>query len=155
MDFWKKIVGYTFEGEYFWTGKGYGIDLAADASSKPNEEAEVRSPHNVFMTILARSGVPGLILWLLFLASFGLELLRRYRYLASGRSMDSWGARCALWLLAYWLAFLLNGSFDVYLEGPMGGVLFWSIVGISLVYFHERRDYSESQRANGKTAPNL
>ncbi len=27
---WNQIFDYTFQGPYFWTGKGYGINLAAD-----------------------------------------------------------------------------------------------------------------------------
>ena len=37
-----------------------------------------------------------------------------------------------LFLGAYWLAFLINGSFDVYLEGPMGGIWFWTVYGIGV-----------------------
>ncbi len=28
LEWWNKIVGYTIDGPYFWTGKGYGINLA-------------------------------------------------------------------------------------------------------------------------------
>jgi hypothetical protein len=132
LNWWEKIIGYTLNGEHFWMGKGYGINLSVDDGATVGPESDsLRSPHNVFMTVLARSGVPGLILWLLFLASFGSTLARKA--VASKRT-DSWDKRYALWLLAYWLAFLFNGSFDVFLEGPMGGVWFWSLVGISLVY---------------------
>jgi hypothetical protein len=142
---WESIIDYTFGGEYFWAGKGYGINLITDIGLEPNppSEDDNRSPHNVFMTILARSGVPGLILWLLFLTSFGWMLVRKA--LARGRSTDSWDARYALWLLVFWLACLLNASFDVYLEGPMGGVLFWSLIGISLVYLRKETDSSEAR----------
>ena len=34
-----------------------------------------------------------------------------------------------LFLLAIWLAFLVNSSFDVFLEGPMGAAWFWTIFG--------------------------
>lgn len=134
LNWWQKIVGYTFGGEYFWTGRGYGINLAnEDGFQVDNEEESVRNPHNGFMTILARSGVPGLTLWLLFLASFGLLLIKKASTKGGGHA--TWSSRYALWLLAYWLAFLFNASFDVFLEGPMGGVWFWSIVGMGLVYF--------------------
>ena len=40
----------------------------------------------------------------------------------------------------FWLAFLINATFDVYLEGPMGGIWFWSVfglgIGASWVYQH-------------------
>ena len=37
-----------------------------------------------------------------------------------------------LFLLAYWLAFMINTAFDVFLEGPMGGIWFWTIYGVGL-----------------------
>ena len=38
-------------------------------------------------------------------------------------------ANANLWLLIYWLAFIVNSSFDVFLEGPQGGIWFWCLVG--------------------------
>ncbi len=38
-------------------------------------------------------------------------------------------ANVNLWILAYWLALIVNMSFDVYLEGPQGGIWFWCLVG--------------------------
>jgi hypothetical protein len=32
----------------------------------------------------------------------------------------------------YWVAFIVNASFDVFLEGPMGGVWFWVLFGFGL-----------------------
>ena len=37
-----------------------------------------------------------------------------------------------LFLLGYWLAFMINASFDVFLEGPMGGIWFWTVYGVGL-----------------------
>lgn len=34
------------------------------------------------------------------------------------------------WLIAYWLAFMVSASFDVFLEGPMAGIPFWSLFGM-------------------------
>jgi hypothetical protein len=36
------------------------------------------------------------------------------------------------WIFVYWLAALVNGSFDVYLGGPQGGIWFWSMIGLGL-----------------------
>jgi hypothetical protein len=33
-------------------------------------------------------------------------------------------------LAVFWIAFLINASFDVYLEGPMGGIWFWCVFGL-------------------------
>jgi hypothetical protein len=34
--------------------------------------------------------------------------------------------------LSYWLAFMINVSFDVVLEGPHGGIWFWTVYGVGL-----------------------
>ena len=41
-------------------------------------------------------------------------------------------ANVNLWVLAYWMAFIVNMSFDVYLEGPQGGIWFWCLIGFAI-----------------------
>ena len=131
LAWWLTIVDYTVRGDHFWLGKGYGVNLANDDGFQVTHDKSLRSPHNAFMTVLARSGVPGLVLWCAFLLSFFRMLVRRHETrVQGGESLES---RLAIWVVAYGLAFLFNASFDVFLEGPMGGVLFWSLVGFGLV----------------------
>ena len=125
---WEKIWTDTVHGPLFWTGRGFGVNLAvADGFDVIKE---LRSPHNGHMTVLARMGVPGFALWLAMLAvwmgSLGAEWLRARR---AGR--HRWMALFAF-LAAYMVAILVNASFDVFLEGPMGGIWFWSIFGLGL-----------------------
>jgi hypothetical protein len=35
-------------------------------------------------------------------------------------------------LVAYWAGLMLNASVDVFLEGPMGGIWYWSILGLGV-----------------------
>ena len=130
LDWWGDILDYTVFGPYFWTGKGYGINLADADGYQVHADGTLRSPHNGHMTVLARSGVPGAVVWLtlnvLYLAALSRAALRHH---LEGRL--AWSRLC-LWLAAYWLAFLVNGTFDVFLEGPQGGIWFWSVVGMSL-----------------------
>src|ERR671922_46382 len=74
LRWWRRIVGYTVHGDYFWTGKGFGIDLAvADGILPPGyKEVPNRNPHNVHMTVLARAGIPGLVLWMLIQGAFAV-----------------------------------------------------------------------------------
>jgi hypothetical protein len=135
---WEKIVDYTFEGQYFWTGKGHGINLADDDGFAVSGDHELRSPHSAPMTILARSGVPGLALWVALQLTFALKLL--LNFLRDRRANRSRLAAMELWVLLYWLAFMINGSFDVFLEGPQGGIWFWCVfgLGLSLIAGHGR-----------------
>lgn len=113
-------------GRYFWGGKGFGINLADEYGYQVGDRS-LRSPHNGHMTILARMGVPGLMLWILVQAAWGLPILSAY-YQTRRAGDTRWNA-LFLFLGAYWLAFLINASFDVYLEGPMGGIWFWCVYG--------------------------
>jgi O-Antigen ligase len=126
---WKRIVDYTIFGDYFWRGKGYGVNLTT-ADGFRSESGLLRSPHNVHMTILARSGVIGLALWLLLQGVWFTQVLRRH--IRAKRARHSQWAAMFLALAAYWVAFLVNASFDVFLEGPMGGVWFWVLFGFGL-----------------------
>jgi hypothetical protein len=129
---WGDIIDYTFNGPYFWAGKGYGINLANADGYQVTADESLRSPHNGFMTILGRSGVPGFLLWLAFLISYFLWLA----YISfKERLNEPMKARLAIWFIAYGVAMLGAASFDVYLEGPMGGIWFWSMIGMSFAYF--------------------
>jgi O-antigen ligase len=130
LEWWGDIIDYTINGKYFWTGKGFGINLADDDDHQVEEDESLRSPHNCHMTILARSGVPGLALWLLVQLSWAWFMLGAYRD-SRRRGRSQWTA-LFMFLLAYWVAFMVNGSFDVYLEGPMGGIWFWTVYGVGL-----------------------
>ena len=78
---WQKIIDYTIFGEYFWTGKGFGINLADDDGFQVLADSALRSPHNGHLTFLARAGVPGFFLWIGLQFSFVLSLWKSYRRL--------------------------------------------------------------------------
>ena len=131
LQWWAEIVGYTFHGPYFWTGKGFGVNLADADGFQSTADHSLRAPHNSHFTILARMGVPGLLLWLTIQAAFGVGLLSAIR--AHRRAGDLKLASIGGWLFAYWVAMMIDTSFDPYLEGPQGGIWFWTVVGLGLV----------------------
>ncbi len=126
LRWWRTIVSYTVNGRFFWLGKGYGINLAADDGFLVGDRS-LRSPHNAFMTVLARSGVPGLVLFVAFLAVLSIWLLR---VVVPTRGASRKDRAFAAWGLAYLAALLGNAFFDIYLEGPMGGIWFWTVIGL-------------------------
>jgi hypothetical protein len=128
LRWWHDILNYTVHGKYFWTGKGFGINLADDDGYQT--DGMLRSPHNGHLTILARSGVPGICLWGLTQLSFAGSIL--FSFLRARRRRDYRWAGLFLCLLTYWAALLTNASFDVFIEGPMGGIWLWSIYGIGI-----------------------
>jgi hypothetical protein len=137
-EWWGTIVNYTINGPYFWVGKGYGINLAiSDGFQLQPGAQDLRAPHSAHFDILARSGVIGLGLWLLFLVTFVIGMARAALQ-ARARGDLFWTAVSA-WILAYWLASVVNASFDVYLEGPQGGIWFWALTGIGLAVMRASR----------------
>lgn len=151
LEWWGVIVDYTVFGEHFWLGKGFGVNLADDDGFQCNADGSVRSPHNVHMTFLARTGVPGLLLWLLVQGAWAVAVLRGY---ASSRSAGDWAwAGTFLFLGTYWMAFLINASFDVFLEGPMGGAWFWTVYGTGLAAVRIHRTHPEVLRGGPRTGP--
>lgn len=141
LRWWNDIVEYTVHGDYFWTGKGFGINLADDDGYQGTAwEGLLRSPHNGHLTVLARAGVPGLALWLLVHFLWGVEVIHRHFQAKAARRRRWQGL--FLFLLAYWIAFMANASFDVFIEGPMGGIWLWTIYGVGLAavwaYRHHR-----------------
>ncbi len=131
LRWWGDIINYTINGPYFWTGKGFGINLADDDGFQVYDDHSLRAPHNGHFEILARTGVPGLTLWILLNAAIGLGLLKAA---ARERSMGrrQWVAIDG-WLFVAWAAALVNASFDPYLQSPQGGIWFWSIVGLAII----------------------
>ncbi len=130
LRWWRDIVDYTVFGPYFWTGKGYGVNLATADGYQVWEDESLRSPHNGHLTVLARSGVPGAVVWLVLNLAWATALLTASRKRRREGRM-AW-ATLDLWLLVYWLAFVINGSFDVFFEGPQMGIMYWCLLGFSV-----------------------
>jgi hypothetical protein len=140
---WGEIVDYTIGGPYFWGGKGFGVNLAvADGfESDPG----LRAPHNAHVHVLARTGVVGLALWIALQVAFLVTLVRAARS-ASRLGRRTWVAIIG-WITVYWAAAMVNMSFDVYLEGPQGGIVYWSIIGIGIAAAVAVRDMEARIRA--------
>ena len=120
---WRIVVDETLERNP-WTGLGWGYDLAESFVKvyypEGGEDFSVRSPHNVFITLFARSGLLGLIP---FVGLAIIILKRTWRSAKVGdASMGSWAMACAI---------LTSATFGVVLEGPMGAVIFWTTLGMA------------------------
>ncbi|RMF59464.1 MAG: O-antigen ligase domain-containing protein [Calditrichaeota bacterium] len=144
LRWWKTIISYTFYGNYFWTGKGFGINLADDDGFQVAADHSLRSPHNSHLTFLARMGVPGFFLWVILQLGFAGKLFYFYKK-AKQKRMDVL-ANLNLWILIYWAAFMINGAFDVFLEGPQGGIWFWSVFGYGLALINYQNRLYRSNR---------
>ena len=116
---WAKLVNESFTPQHFFVGKGLGMSLAG--SDIANADDNLRSPHNFHLTILARFGYIVFIAWVFWLVSIFKPLFTRK---LTGKTLA---------LSAILLAFVINGSFDVFFEGPMGAFPFWTFVGMLFI----------------------
>jgi hypothetical protein len=131
LDWWDIIIQDTFYGPHFWIGRGFGLNLAdADGHQGVDDGSPTRSPHNVNMTLLARAGVPGLVLWSLVIISWGTMMLRAM-LVARTRGHKQW-ADLFLFVICYATSIFINALFDVTLEGPMQGIWFWCLFGFGI-----------------------
>jgi len=133
LEWWNIILANTVFGPNFWTGRGFGLNLAdADGFSDGDHPnlPPLRSPHNVHMTVLARAGVPGAALWLGLLTSW-FAMMMHAMLTARRRGQTEW-AGLFLFASCYAGSFVINATFDVALEGPMQGIWFWCVVGFGI-----------------------
>lgn len=141
LEWWTHLVNTTVFGDYFWTGRGFGFNLGAGTGFDPIGGGIVRSPHNGHITVLARAGVPGAVMWLLLHLSWaGTILVKHFRSKAKGET--KW-AGIFLTLFAYWVAVMTTTTFEVIIEGPTGGIWLWSMYGIGLAAMYIYKRYPE------------
>jgi hypothetical protein len=69
-------------------------------------------------------------MWVMIQVVFGLTMLRAAMR-AHRVGLHTWVAIIG-WLIVYWLAAFVNASFDVYLQNPMGGIWYWSVMGLGI-----------------------
>jgi O-Antigen ligase len=135
LNWWDVIINDTIHGPNFWTGRGFGINLAAadgfgEGADPRNTRPPTRSPHNAHMTLLARAGVPGVVMWALVLVSW-FGMLIRAMLTARARGHERW-VELFLFVACYAIAIMINATFDVVLEGPMQGIWFWCLFGLGV-----------------------
>ncbi len=127
---WSLLTRETLEKNPV-AGLGFGYDLARTFMQTyygdNSGDYAVRSPHSIVVTIFARMGFVGLLPFLLLIALCARKTWRALN------TPDS--PAVGLWIAA-WVIFV-SACFGVVLEGPMGAVVFWLLLGA----------------ANGQTAP--
>jgi hypothetical protein len=106
-------------------GQGFGADLSArflvDFDLLNDEAFAARSPHSMVMTVIGRMGLLGLAAWLTL--SIGAARLI-WRLLRTG-DPDRMGLASVAGVIG------VSACFGVVLEGPMGAVAFWTVLGLA------------------------
>jgi O-antigen ligase len=126
MVWWRAAIDETVENNV-WFGLGFGYDLAdrfvRQYFPDSSEDFTARSPHNVLITVFARMGLVGAAAFLVLLAIITVRTWRALRGPARAREASVFW--CAAWVI------LICACFGVVLEGPMGAVVFWTLLGLA------------------------
>jgi hypothetical protein len=115
-------VGFGTPANFEWNGIRYD-GRTGDAS----DPFDVSGPHNSFLNILYRTGVPG------FLALCAILLIAFIRLIPVARDACGTDKAIAVWLVAGLAGTVVLASFNVALEGPFMGIFFWTILGLALI----------------------
>jgi len=133
LSFWKFLleesarrpfigVGFGRPSNFEWNGIHYDR-----RTGDPQDPFDVIAPHNSFLNLLYRTGLPG------FLALAAIMLLAVIRLVPVARRTRGEDKALAIWLLAAIAATTVAASFNVALEGPFMGIFFWAVLGLALL----------------------
>ena len=130
---WERLLEEVVErNPAFGLGFGESLHVYHPALENLSDPWMLRAPHNIHVTVLARMGFVGLMIWILILV-FGIGTLffRVWR----GRSGARICPKARREELAFWVAMLVytivNSSFGVLMEGPVLGIWFWLALGFA------------------------
>jgi hypothetical protein len=121
---WRSVLDETLATNPVF-GLGFGSDLAsrflAQYDLLSDENFSARSPHSMVMTVFGRMGIVGLLAW----AAVSAGIARMVWRLLKKGDPDGMGLAsivCVTWTSA---------CVGVVLEGPMGAVVFWTVLGLA------------------------
>jgi hypothetical protein len=117
LAWWYKIFLDALQPKNALIGRGVGENLALVSEIKVENDS-LRSPHNFHLNILARFGFIVFFVWIWWITMHLNKINERKE------------KEFSILIIVVMMSFLINSTFDVYLEGPMGAFPFWSWVGI-------------------------
>jgi O-antigen ligase len=120
-----------------WFGVGWGYDLAQPFLRiyypEGGDDFTTRSPHNVLVTLFARTGVVGLAPFLFVLVIIWRRTWRAARFAPISTA--------SLWVVLWTV--ITSAALGVVLEGPMGAVVFWVMLGLAESYSNADAEAAE------------
>lgn len=129
---WRALTEETLrEAPLFGFGFGYNLANPFIREYYPGADTEVftaRSPHNFLLTLFGRTGIIGFGLFLIVLtliAGQTKSLIGQAR--REGTIPETLALQIAIWVV------FIGAVLQVVLEGPMGSIPFWLLLGLSQV----------------------
>ena len=126
---WQSIYDQTVH-ENWLVGRGFGYDFVTTFEREfgGGHWEGLRSAHNYFVTTFGRLGVVGCLIVLGIVFCTVKHAVQAALTLRRGETNDT-GA-LSFWCLG--IIIMVSGTFGVVMEGPMGAIPLWSILGLAL-----------------------
>ena len=130
-EYWEIVITDNLRDPWrFIVGRGFGPDLVTSTKYTFGGDRPNRNPHNIAITVLARMGLVGLVLWLGFYVAIFRELLAGIR--RADRQGDAWSRDVCTFVLIYAVAVLGASLFSVMLETPFVAIPYYFLLGCGL-----------------------
>lgn len=148
---WKIVINETMDkNPVFGLGFGYDLSTSFVRTYYSNQQAtwDTRSPHSIWVTILGRMGIIGALCFTLIIWLVLKNAIRDARAVARSKADPN--------LLFNWCAvvtLLCSAMFGVVLEGPMGGILFWSFLGLAASQSISTKEVQKAKSSSVEEAP--
>lgn len=125
---WHSMVDETLADNPVF-GKGFGFDFITrfEQTYGRGRWEGLRSAHNYYVTIFGRMGAVGFAVLLTLTALIAQGGLNAAAAVRRGRlGLDVLTFWCCAWVI------LIAGAFGVVMEGPMGAIPFWLMLGLAV-----------------------
>jgi len=134
---WERIISDRVN---FMIGEGFGRPIVEQFDSE--HMVIIRHPHNSHLSVFARLGLAGILLWL----TFHLLIVQRFlRYLLLPSRMDPKKRSIVLWLFVFYSLSLLITSVQGFLETSHGAIPFYVLTGFALGFMRYQIGEKESE----------
>jgi len=126
---WKDIIKKSMEKPILGYGFGmlYNNETLKDMGWAYGDDVGFLDPHNSYLSILYRTGIVGLLIFLLFIISFFVKMIKFLR-----SCQDSAISTYMISILSAVIFILVISFFMVVLEGPFLGIFLWVFIGLAL-----------------------
>ncbi|GHC10338.1 O-antigen ligase family protein [Cerasicoccus arenae] len=142
---WRSLTEHVLENGPV-QGLGFGYDLAnpfiQEYYPQGNETFRTRSPHNFLLSVFGRTGMIGIFCWVLILGAMTNQAWRLVRKQKAREPLQP----ALIFLIMAWTIFF-GALFQVVLEGPMGAVLFWLLLGLSQMTLPKASEETTDEKA--------
>ena len=125
---WSTFIDETNDYDpWFGRGFGYNFVIRFEDMYQLGEAGQLRSAHNFYVTLYGRMGLIGIAVFAVLTVQILVGGIRTaLRVKAGQQPLADLGYWCSTWVI------LVVSAVGVVLEGPVGAVVFWTFLGVSV-----------------------